>query len=133
MDISLITEPTIISIPTVKLLQSLGANMETRNNSGHTPVLSALLLLPGRSTNLATITYLIEEAKCNVNAEGEDGRTALHHAARMGELQVVKMLVEAGAVVDKKNVGGFTSLNAGWLFCFDRFPFHRDLHRLFLY
>jgi euchromatic histone-lysine N-methyltransferase len=100
----------------VKLLKSLGANMETRNNSGHTPVLSALLLFPQRASNLATVQYLIQEAKCNVNAEGEDGRTALHHAARMGELQIVKMLVEAGAVVEKKNVGGFTALNAGWFF-----------------
>lgn len=111
------------------MLVSLGANAETRNNAGQTPLLSSILLLDSRPNNLATIEYLIQQVKVNVNAEGEDGRTrwvgaqmtlncmltfrlSLHHAARMGILGVVKMLVEHGAVVDRKNVGGFTPLNA---------------------
>ncbi|KAI9024126.1 ankyrin repeat-containing domain protein [Hyaloraphidium curvatum] len=95
----------------VKLLADLGANLESRNNAGHTPLLSAILLLPTKPGNLAVVEYLIKDTKANVNSEGEDGRTALHHACRLGELDITKMLVEDGAKVDSRNVAGFTPLN----------------------
>ena len=94
------------------MLVNHGSNTESRNNMGHTPLLSALLLLQSRPNNLATVEYLVNEVGVNVNAEGDDGRTSLHHAARMGILGILKMLVAKGAVIDRKNVGGFTALNA---------------------
>jgi len=47
--------------------------------------------------------YLVDEAKLNVNAQDNYGDTSLHDAAKFGHIEVVKILLEAGANVTLRN------------------------------
>lgn len=74
------TAAALGDVALIKLLVDLGAQLETRNNAGHTPLLSCILMLASRPGNRDAVMWLAE--KSNVDAEGEDGRTALHIACR---------------------------------------------------
>ncbi|KAJ8948532.1 hypothetical protein NQ318_000072 [Aromia moschata] len=56
-----------------------------------------------------TVLELLVDAKCDVNAKDDRGRTALHVASR-GSLDLVKFLVDNGAVVDVEDDEGCTPL-----------------------
>ncbi len=58
----------------------------------------------------STATYLIKQAKADVNIAGEHNVTALHLAVGRGSLEMVKLLCVAGAQVDGKNGNGQTAL-----------------------
>ena len=55
---------------------------------------------------------LLHDAKANVDAEDNDGRTPVHYAAALGSIPVLRELLTAGAdVTVADDVGGFSALH----------------------
>jgi len=64
---------------------------------------------PDRALQL--IGEVLIQAKCDVNAADNNGRTPLMYAARYSRLTAVRVLVEAGANVNARDKGGMTALD----------------------
>jgi ankyrin repeat protein len=47
----------------------------------------------------------------NVNTRDQDGYTPLHLASSDGNVNVVRVLLDAGAIVDATNIDGYTPLH----------------------
>jgi ankyrin repeat protein len=62
------------------------------------------------SAEAANILLADPKAKGAIDAQDEDECTALHHAAYMGRLDVVRALLDAGAATDKEDKKGNTAL-----------------------
>ena len=60
---------------------------------------------------LAAVKYLVEELGADVNAEDEDGNTAVHNAAARGDNEMILYLVSKGADVKKVNRRGQTTVD----------------------
>jgi ankyrin repeat protein len=60
---------------------------------------------------LAAVKYLVEEHGADVNAEDEDGNTAVHNAASRGDNEMILYLVSKGADVKKVNRRGQTTVD----------------------
>jgi ankyrin repeat protein len=60
---------------------------------------------------LAAVKYLVEEHGADVNAEDEDGNTAVHNAASRGDIEMIQYLVSKGADVKKVNRRGQTTVD----------------------
>ena len=60
---------------------------------------------------LAAVKYLVEEVGVEVNAEDEDGNTAVHNAASRGDNEMILYLVSKGADVKKVNRRGQTTVD----------------------
>jgi ankyrin repeat protein len=75
----------------VKVLINSGADIESKDNDGRTPLAWASL-----AGNLAIVELLLG-AGVDTQAKGNDGRTPLSRAAFLGKLEVVKVLTVAGA------------------------------------
>ena len=60
---------------------------------------------------LAAVKYLVEEVGVDVNAEDEDGNTAVHNAASRGDNEMILYLVSKGADVMKVNRRGMTTVD----------------------
>ena len=60
---------------------------------------------------LAAVKYLVEEQGADVNAEDEDGNTAVHNAASRGDNEMILYLVSKGADVKKVNRRGQTTVD----------------------
>jgi ankyrin repeat protein len=60
---------------------------------------------------LAAVKYLVEELGADVNAEDEDGNTAVHNAASRGDNEMILYLVSKGADVTKVNRRGQTTVD----------------------
>ncbi len=88
----------------VQFLVSHGADVNSRNASGITP-----LMMIDEDATCELIWDLIN-AGANVNAKDESKDTALMRAANVGNLEAVKALLEAGAKVDSINENGETAL-----------------------
>ena len=58
---------------------------------------------------MAAVKYLVEEVGVDVNAEDEDGSTAVHNAASRGDNEMILYLVSKGADVTKVNRRGQTT------------------------
>ena len=56
------------------------------------------------------LVRLLENDKDAVDVSQPDGTTALHWAAHRGDAAMIKLLIEAGAEVEKKNYFGITPL-----------------------
>ncbi len=59
----------------------------------------------------AAVKYLVEEIGMDVNAEDEDGNTAVHNAASRGDNEMILYLVSKGADVKKVNRRGQTTVD----------------------
>ena len=59
----------------------------------------------------AAVKYLVEELGADVNAEDEDGNTAVHNAASRGDNEMIQYLVSKGADVTKVNRRGQTTVD----------------------
>jgi serine/threonine-protein phosphatase 6 regulatory ankyrin repeat subunit B len=96
----------------VQMLVKAGAPIDIQNNNGSTP----LYVAAGKDDNNSIIEFLIAQPQINpetLNAKNRDGATALHIAKN---LEMVKMLVEAGATSDIPNNEGNTRLHLAALF-----------------
>ena len=60
---------------------------------------------------MAAVKYLVEELGADVNAEDEDGNTAVHNAASRGDNEMILYLVAKGADVTKVNRRGQTTVD----------------------
>jgi ankyrin repeat protein len=60
---------------------------------------------------LAAVKYLVDELGLDVNAEDEDGNTAVHNAASRGDNEMILYLVSKGADVKKVNRRGQTTVD----------------------
>mgnify|MGYP002630253260 CR=1 FL=1 len=60
---------------------------------------------------MAAVRFLVEEVGADVNAEDEDGSTALHNAASRGDNEMILYLVSKGADVTKVNRRGQTTVD----------------------
>ena len=60
---------------------------------------------------MAAVKYLVEEVGVDVNAEDEDGSTAVHNAASRGDNEMIRYLVSKGADVTKVNRRGQTTVD----------------------
>jgi ankyrin repeat protein len=100
------------SVPVAKLLVAHGANVNARNNYGMT----ALMLEGTRyskqpSLQVDMAAFLVANG-ADINATSTDGDTALWDAASMGQVGVVKVLLEHNADVSVVNANGVNALSA---------------------
>lgn len=93
----------------LKLLIDAGANIEVRSNQGWTPLFECAA--NGKTENVR----ILLAKKANPNIVDPKGDTPLHWAA--GNVQIVKMLVRAGAKVNCANRDGETPLMKAALSC----------------
>ncbi|KAK5967285.1 Ankyrin repeat protein [Trichostrongylus colubriformis] len=96
------------SQPVVQTLVEMGADVEAKDSCLHTP----LHLAAGSiSDNGAfTVEYLVQN-QAEVNVADKLGFTPLHTAASKGLDQVVEILVDAGADVDRPDLKGRNALH----------------------
>lgn len=88
----------------VRELLRQGADPDTRDGEGRTPLFSAVL---GGSVGLLG---LLLESGVNVNASDQEGWTALHFAAQEFELEIARLLVARGANVNAQDGDGASVL-----------------------
>lgn len=102
----------------VKLLVARGADVNTRDHAGFTPLITATRWGEGEAAILEVVETLIAGG-ADVNAKkpgggwgpaGDDGLTALQQAAESGHASVVELLLRSGADVNKGFVDGRTPL-----------------------
>lgn len=77
----------------VQVLLEMGADPNARNHAGETPLFSIFSLVGDAN---AAILFLSDE-RVDVNAQDENGNTALHRAVGWGLIDLVRLLLERGA------------------------------------
>ena len=65
------------------------------NKEGLTPFLLAV----DCEFSIKTLKYLVDH-RCDINAQEENGRTALHYALDLENKQLIKTLIEMGADIN---------------------------------
>lgn len=93
------------NIHKVRDLLALGADPNTSDESGVTPLMFAV-----QSGNIDLVELLIESG-ANVNAYPQNGNTALHAAVMAASDSIAELLIKNGAEVNAKNVRGRTPLH----------------------
>lgn len=90
----------------VRQLLIAGTDVDTKNCSGKTPLISAV------RNNNEVITKLLIDAKANLELTDNDGDTALFNACHPSvSTNIVLMLLKAGASVRRSSFTGATSKN----------------------
>ena len=93
-----------------RLLLEHGADINTRDNDGRTPLHVAA---ERTSSERVGVVRVLLEHGANVGARDNRASTPLHIAAEDGRVEVVRMLLEHGANVDAEDDQGKTPLHAG--------------------
>lgn len=102
-------------VDTIRLLIERGANVNARNQfTGETAFMRACdngvyCVRPKRVTygdRSAEAARLILEAGADINAQDIDGMTALMHACRNGQINIVRFLLQSGADITIKDNDG---------------------------
>jgi ankyrin repeat protein len=60
---------------------------------------------------MPAVKYLVEELGADVNAPDYEGNTVIHHAASRGDLEMIRYLVDKGAVVTTLNRAGQSTVD----------------------
>uniref|UniRef100_A0A674N6Z9 Euchromatic histone-lysine N-methyltransferase 2 n=1 Tax=Takifugu rubripes TaxID=31033 RepID=A0A674N6Z9_TAKRU len=86
------------------MLVQAGANVDAQDKDLRTPLVEAII-----NNHIEVARYLIQSGACVYHEE--DGYTGLHHAAKLGNLEIVNMLLETGQVdVNAQDSGGWTPI-----------------------
>uniref|UniRef100_A0A4W6EJY0 Euchromatic histone-lysine N-methyltransferase 2 n=1 Tax=Lates calcarifer TaxID=8187 RepID=A0A4W6EJY0_LATCA len=86
------------------MLVQAGAQVDAQDKDLRTPLLEAII-----NNHIEVARYLIQNGACVYHVE--DGYTGLHHAAKLGNLEIVNMLLETGQVdVNAQDSGGWTPI-----------------------
>uniref|UniRef100_A0A8D3CDB0 Histone-lysine N-methyltransferase EHMT2-like n=1 Tax=Scophthalmus maximus TaxID=52904 RepID=A0A8D3CDB0_SCOMX len=86
------------------MLIQAGANVDAQDKDLRTPLVEAII-----NNNIEVARYLVQNGACVYHVE--DGYTGLHHAAKLGNLEIVRMLLETGQVdVNAQDSGGWTPI-----------------------
>jgi len=89
----------------IKLLVSLGADVNIKTNKGITPMLMAIL------KEDTEVMKCLAEAGVDINLrDNEDGKTLIFFAAQLGKTESIKCLVSLGADVNTKDNKGYTPI-----------------------
>ena len=86
----------------LRLLAEGGADVNSRDSDGNTPLMAAALRASG------DMTGILLAAGADVSARNIEGRTALHMAARSGSADLIRRLASAGAVINPEDKYGIT-------------------------
>ena len=89
----------------LQLLLDHGAHVNTRDIYGWTPLMRAAF-----QKHPGAVKKLIEHKSVNINAQDDNGATALHHVASKGFVEIAKILIEHGADTQSKDQQGHTPL-----------------------
>jgi ankyrin repeat protein len=106
IDLDLLNEASWGRTENVRLLLESGADINTRDTNGDTPLIAAAFM--GYNE---TVKLLLEKG-AEVNAQNNLGSTALMEAATMNKPETVAMLLSNGADTKAKNIAGLTALDA---------------------
>ena len=89
----------------VRTLVKLKANVNAKTDSGDTP-----LTLAARNKHDNVVHALLFDSQCLVDANGQDGYTALYYSCRYGHVDIVRTLVKNKVNVNTKTDSGDTPL-----------------------
>ena len=132
--------PALWSDPAVcQVIIDAGADIETKSNNGYSPLLIAshsgsldvvkLLVRAGAGVRVAdpegatclglasdaghteTVRYLVGLKEMDVDHTDVYGQTALHYAVELGHVDVVQVLIDAGADVEARDKKGSSPIN----------------------
>lgn len=92
-------------LPVVKLLVSLGVDLESRDAYGETPLHLAVY-----KKDLSVLSYLIHQGAC-IHAQNQKRETPLHIATFNSDLCMVNALLDAGASSDSQDFENWTPLH----------------------
>nr|QEO19202.1 putative ankyrin-1 isoform X1 [Cymbidium ensifolium] len=82
------------------LLEELKLDANVRDDDGETPLLHA-----SRQGHFHTVIYLLEQG-ADPSASSALGATALHHAAGIGDIELLKLLLSKGVNIDSESDAG---------------------------
>ncbi len=109
----------------VKFLVDNGADVDSRNYDGSTPLHGAVeylitgqMRMPMRSIDIKLTRFLLDHG-ADVNAVNNNGETPLHIAVSNGYLEHAKLLLKAGSTVTVRDKAGATLFHAA---CGNRHP-----------
>jgi ankyrin repeat protein len=99
------------SVSLVQAALAEGANVNCRGTNGLSPLLQVLSGTPAPldASRRQCVAFLLQRG-ADVNTKDRDGRTALIHATRAGDLATAQMLVEAGAAITLRDRFSKTAL-----------------------
>src|SRR5689334_23414395 len=104
-DEALLREVNASNTEAVRQLVDSGANVNSKNESGVTPLMNA------SGMGNKEIVELLLAKGADVNAKTPGNYTALMQAALVGQTEIVKILLDAGADPSVKDVAGKTAQN----------------------
>ena len=93
-------------VEVIRFLASEGADVSSINNIGTTPLEGAICF-----KHIDAVRVLVDECGVGVNSKNRQGETALHRAALMGQVEIVKFLIDRGADLTIKCNEGRTPLD----------------------
>jgi ankyrin repeat protein len=97
------------SVPIVELLLQIGAESDVTDTAGHTPLYS--VANECQSPGAANVVRALIRAGANVDAcDGVKHCTALHMAARRGNIEIAEALLDCGADMEARDSLGDTPL-----------------------
>ena len=93
-----------------QILVSCGANVNVKNSQDQTPL---FLLLERSRHSLISLDFirLLVEYGADANTRSEDNTTPLHLASKHGEVEVARVLLNHGAIVDAKDNRGWSPIH----------------------
>ncbi|KAM4630901.1 histone-lysine N-methyltransferase EHMT2 [Polymixia lowei] len=87
------------------MLVQAGAKVDARDKALRSPLLEAII-----NNHVEVTRYLVQSGASVYHAE-DDGYTGLHHAAKLGNLDIVNLLLETGQVdINAQDSGGWTPI-----------------------
>lgn len=93
------------NIEAIKLFINAGANINSRDDHGNTPLIYAV-----KKENIEIVKYLIASG-ANVNIENNLKETPIFYALQPSRTEILKLLIKAKANLNHQNEDGFTPLH----------------------